>query len=167
MVNKKLLIQTALVIVVVLSVMLIMLNPTVAEAASIEYYLNHEYAKIWINTDGTIDLFYNITITCTQEEIRYVEVGQPNGDFTIGEAKDEYGHALDWSDVSRGDYYGVGGYLYNPISAGQSVRFTLLTNVGHMIWEDEDKHNKSMLTTKFHKSVSVSFHVKTKNLCYP
>jgi len=113
-----------------------------AKAASIEFYLNHEYAKIWINQDGTIDLFYNITITCTREIISYVEVGQPNGDFRIGEARDKDRHNLSTSDVSRGDYYAVRIYLYTPISAGQSVRFTLLTNVGHMIWKNEDDPGK-------------------------
>jgi len=138
MVTKKLLIQTALLSVTILSVTPIMLNSMVAKAASIEYYLNHEYAKIWINTDGTIDLFYNITITCTQEVINYVKVGQPKGDFTIGAAKDEDGHNLTTSVMSSGGDYKVQVTLYTPISAGQSASFTLLTNVGHMIWKDED-----------------------------
>ncbi len=139
MVNKKLLVQTALLPVIILSVTLIMLNSMVVKAADIEYYLNHEYAKIWINkTDGTIDLLYNITITCTQGVIRYVEIGQPRGDFTIGAAKDEEGHVLSASDASSGEYYAVRVYLYTPISAVESVGVTLLTNVGHMIWEDED-----------------------------
>jgi len=138
MVTKKLLIQTALLSVTILSVTPIMLNSMVAKAASIEYYLNHEYAKIWINTDGTIDLFYTITITCTQEVIHYVKVGQPKGDFTIGAAKDEDGHNLTTSVMSSGGDYKVQVTLYTPISAGQSASFTLLTNVGHMIWKDED-----------------------------
>jgi len=138
MVNRKLLIQTALLLVTILSVTYIILNSMVANAASIEYYLNHEYAKIWINTDGTIDLFYNITITCTQEVIHYVKVGQPKSDFTIGPAEDKDGHILSTSDVSSGGDYKVRVNLYTPISAGQSASFTLLTNVGHMIWEDED-----------------------------
>jgi hypothetical protein len=138
MVTKKLLIQTALLSVIVLSVIPIILNTIVVNAADIEYYLDHEYAKIWINTDGTIDLFYNITITCTQEVIHYVKVGQPKGDFTIGAAEDEDGHKLATSVMSSGGDYKVRVNLYSAISAGQSASFTLLTNVGHMIWEDED-----------------------------
>jgi hypothetical protein len=139
MVTKKLLIQTALVLVIVLFVTPIMLDSIPVEAQNIEYYLNNEYAKIWINqTDGTIDLLYNITITCTQGVIHYIRVGQPKGDFTIGPTKDEEGRILSTSDASSGEYYGVRVDLYTPISAGQSVWFTLLTNVGHMIWEDED-----------------------------
>jgi hypothetical protein len=137
MVTRKLLIQTALVLVIVLSVTPIVLDSIVVKAADIEYYLNHEYAKIWINTDGTIDLFYNITITCTQEVIHYVKVGQPKGDFTIGPAEDKDGHNLITSVMSSGGDYAVRVNLYTPISAGESASFTLLTNVGHMIWEDE------------------------------
>jgi len=139
MVTKKLLIQTALLSIIVLSVTPIMLNSIVVKAADIEYYLNHEYAKIWINeTDGTIDLFYNITITCTQGVINRVWVGQPKGDFIIGEAKDEEGYVLNAFDVNDEKYYAVQVNLTNPVYSGQSASFTLLTNVGHMIWEDED-----------------------------
>jgi len=139
MVTRKLLIQTALVLVIVLSVTPVMLSSIPVEAQNIEYYLNNEYAKIWINqTDGTIDLLYNITITCTQGVIHYVKVGQPKGDFTIGLAKDKDGHNLATSIMNSGGDYKVRVNLYTPISAGQSASFTLLTNVGHMIWEDED-----------------------------
>ncbi len=139
MVTKKLLIQTALLLVIVLSVIPIILNTIVVKATDIEYYLNHEYAKIWINeTDGTIDLFYNITITCTQGVINRVWVGQPKGDFIIGEAKDEEGYVLNAFDVSDEKYYAVQVNLTNPVYSSQSASFTLLTNVGHMIWEDED-----------------------------
>jgi hypothetical protein len=137
MVNRKLLIQTALLLAAILLIMPITLNSTGVKAQDIEYYLNHEWAKIWINKDGTIDLLYNITITCTQGVIQYVKVGQPRPDFEIGQAKDEEGHILRTSDARSGEYYAVRVNLYNPISASQSVRFTLLTNVGHMIWEDE------------------------------
>ncbi|UCC32983.1 MAG: hypothetical protein JSW53_04105, partial [Candidatus Bathyarchaeota archaeon] len=40
------------------------------------------------------------------------------------------------ADVSEGNNYRARVYLYTPISAPQSIRFTLLTNVGHMIYED-------------------------------
>ena len=46
MVNKKLLIHTALLLVTVLSVAPIVLDSIVVNA-DIEYHLNQEYAKIW------------------------------------------------------------------------------------------------------------------------
>ena len=138
MVNKKFVAQTILLFIIVSIFAVTAANFKIANAAEIDYYLNHEWVKIWINKDGTIDLLYDIEITCTQGVIHYVNVGQPNEDFTIGEAKDAEGHVLSTSDVSSGNYYAVRVYLFNPIYAGQSARFTLLTNVGHMIWEDED-----------------------------
>ena len=108
------------------------------QAQNIEYYVSHEWVEIWINQNGTIDVFYDMEIACTQGTISFVRVGQPNGDFAIGEALDQEGHTLTATDDSEGDNYRVRVDLYAPISAGESVRFTLLTNVGRMMWEDEE-----------------------------
>ena len=35
-------------------------------AQEIQYHLEKEWAKIWINTDGTIDLQYTVQIVCDQ-----------------------------------------------------------------------------------------------------
>lgn len=138
MVRKKQSIQIMLYLAITLFFTSLISSLIIVNAQNIEYYLNYEGVKIWINQDGTIDLLYNIKLTCTQGTIHYVEVGQPNGDFTVGEAKDENGHILTFSSISSGNYYAVRVNLFTPISAGQSINFTLLTNVGHMIWEDED-----------------------------
>jgi len=101
------------------------------------YHLKQEWVKIWINPDGTIDLFYNISITLESgPNINYVLIGQPNADFAIGQAKDQDGHGLATSDASSGDDYEVRVNLYSPLTAGQTIWFTLPTNVAHMIWED-------------------------------
>jgi hypothetical protein len=63
-------------------------------------------------------------------------IGQPQGDFTVGEAFDQYGHALVTADASSGGDYKVQVNLYEPLRAGQTIRFNLTTNVAHMIWED-------------------------------
>jgi len=104
-----------------------------------QYHLQHEWAEIWINQDGTIDLLYDISITLDSgDNINYVNVGQPKSDFAIGTAMDQYGHTLMTTDVSEGDDYKVRVNLYTPLSAGQTVRFNLTTNVAHMILQDED-----------------------------
>jgi len=101
------------------------------------YHLGHEWAKIWINQDGTIDLFYNISITLDSgDDINYVFVGQPKSDFTIGQAADQYGHTLETSDASSGSDYKVQVNLYSPLRAGQTVWFILITNVANMIYAD-------------------------------
>jgi hypothetical protein len=108
-------------------------------AAQRQYHLNQEWVKIWINKeDGSIDLFYNISITLDSgPDINFVYVGQPKGDFTIGEAVDQDGHVLTASDASSGSDYRVQVFLSPPLSAGQTVWFTVTTNVASMIYEDE------------------------------
>lgn len=101
------------------------------------YHIEHEWIKIWINQDGTIDLFYDMSLTLDSgQNINYVLIGQPQGDFERGEAFDQYGHSLTTSDASSGSDYKVRVNLYEPLRAGQTVRFNLTTNVARMIWED-------------------------------
>ena len=108
-----------------------------AAAQERAYHIDHEWVKIWINQDGTIDLFYDMSLTLDSgPNINYVLIGQPQGDFTVGEAFDQYGHSLSKSDASSGGDYKVQVNLYEPLRAGQTVRFNLTTNVAHMIWED-------------------------------
>jgi len=112
-------------------------TPTV-QAQQITYHVDHEWTKIWINEDGTIDLFYDIKITVERGTITSsVYVGQPVHDFTIGEAWDERGNSLQTKDVSSGKEYRVEVYLKSPVNVGESVRFNLTTNVRGMIIEDK------------------------------
>ena len=120
----------------VLLVILVLVACCVAD--DIQYHVDHEYVKIWINKDGSIDLLYDIKITCDQGTINHVNVGQPKHDFTIGYAKDQKNHTLQTADVSEGNNFRARVYLDTPITATQSIQFTLLTNVGH---------SKSLLTT--------------------
>ena len=107
-------------------------------SAQRQYHLDHEWTKIWINQDGSIDLLYDISLTLDSgPNINFVNVGQPQGDFTIGEAMDQQGHVLAASDTSSGSDYKVQVNLYQPLTAGQTVRFNLTTNVASMIYEDE------------------------------
>jgi len=108
-----------------------------AAAWSGTYHLEHEWVKVWINKDGTIDLFYNITIRLDSgNDINYVLVGQPRQDFNVRNATDQYGNALAAKDASQGSDYKVQVSLNTPLIAGQARWFTLTTNVAHMVWED-------------------------------
>jgi hypothetical protein len=119
-------------LLVTLSAIFILITFVGTATAQIQYHLEHEWVKIWINQNGTIDLLYNISLTCDSGVIRYVIVGQPNSDFTIGSAKDDAGHNL--TATAEGERVRVN--LYMSISSGQTARFSLLTNVARMIWED-------------------------------
>jgi len=122
---------------IALSVVLILMTFVGTAAAQRTYHLEQEWVKIRINQNGTIDLFYNISITLVYgEDINYVNVGQPNRDFKIGSAMDQNVRNLTATDVSSGDDYKVRVNLYPPLKEGKTIWFTLTTNVAHMIWED-------------------------------
>jgi len=125
-------------LVFALSVIFILITFFGTVAAQREYHLEHEWVKIWINPkNGSIDVLYDINITLDLgDEINFVYIGQPKRDFTIGNATDQYGHTLMTKDVSSGSDYKVQVNLYEPLVAGQTVRFNLTTNVARMIYED-------------------------------
>lgn len=118
--------------------------------------MEKQWAKIWVNADGTIDLQYTIQIVCDSGRISYVLFDQPVGDFKLGEATDTDGHRLTFEDATQGTDYKVKVYLYQPLTDGQSAEFTATTNVGHMIWKDEtNPGNVGLQFVPTHWSVEV------------
>jgi hypothetical protein len=105
-------------------------------AQSLVYSVDHEWAQVFINQDGTIDLTYNITLTVTQGTLHGYYVGQPKADFTPGQAADQYGNNLKVVDASSGGDYRVDVTMNQPLTAGQSVWFLVTTNVAGMISND-------------------------------
>lgn len=131
MVKRRPLLLTCIVVFVLLT----FLGATRAQERV--YHINQEGVEIWINQDGSIDLFYNISITLVSgDPISFVRVGQPRGDFITGQAKDQYEHTLSTSDIRSVDDYKVQVNLDSSLTAGHTVWFTLTTKVPHMIWED-------------------------------
>ena len=109
---------------------------SLVRAQSISYSVDHEWAQIFINQDGTIDLTYNISLTTNSGVIHGFYVGQPKSDFTIGQAVDQYGNSLGVTDASSGSDYRIDVTLSQPLTAGNSVWFTVTTNVAGMIGND-------------------------------
>ena len=128
MVNRKLLVVFAL-----FTLVLVFSAASIVGAQSLAYSVDHEWAQIFINQDGTIDLTYNITVTVTQGTMHGFYVGQPNGDYTPGQAVDQYGNQL---EVTRVDDTRVDVTLNQPLTAGNSVWFQVTTNVAGMITND-------------------------------
>jgi len=123
----------------ILATLVLVTLVSIASAQQRQYHLEHEWAKIWINPNGTIDLLYDISLTLDSgPDINFVYVGQPQRDFTIGTAIDQYGRTLTASDASSGSDYRVRVNLYTPLNAGQTIRFNLTTNVANMIYEDTE-----------------------------
>jgi len=125
-------------LLVTLCAIIILMTCVGTAVAERQYHLEHEWVKIWINPEnGTIDLLYDVSLTLDSgDDINFVYIGQPQRDFTIGTAMDQYGHTLTATDTSSGSDYKVRVNLYEPLRAGQTVRFNLTTNVARMIYED-------------------------------
>lgn len=105
-------------------------------SAQIIYSIDHEWCQLFINQDGTIDLVYNITLSIQSGVAHAIDVGQPTSDFTVGKAVDQYDNQLQASDTSSGSQYQATVTLSQPLTAGNSVWFTLTTNVAGMITND-------------------------------
>jgi len=125
-------------LLVTLSTMFILMTFAGTAAAQRQYHLDHEWAKVWINPEnGSIDLLYDVSITLDSgPSINFIYVGQPKRGFTIGPAIDQDGRNLIATDASSGSDYKVRVNLYEPLIAGQTVRFNLTTNVASMVYED-------------------------------
>ena len=137
MVGDKRSLLVLLILVLVSTSQNILVDTLEVKGNDIEYHLEHQWAKIWILPDGTIDLLYDIGITCDQGEIRRVDVVQPREDFTVGQVKDDRGRILRTESLVEEDWYAVRIWLSEPLLAGFTVRLMVISNVGKMIWEDE------------------------------
>jgi hypothetical protein len=105
-------------------------------AQSIVYSIDHQWTQIFINQDGTIDLTYNLTLSVSSGTAHSVDIGQPKADFTPSQAVDQYGNTLQTKDDSQGGNYQVLVTLKNPLTAGNTVWFSVTTNVAGMITND-------------------------------
>jgi Predicted membrane protein (DUF2207) len=127
---------TFLVLIVLLTFALAVSAASSINAQSLVYSVDHEWAQIFINQDGTIDLTYNISVTVTSGSMGGFYVGQPKSDFTPGQAVDQYGTILQVVDASSGGDFRVDVTLNQRLTAGQSIWFQVTTNVAGMISND-------------------------------
>ena len=97
-----------LLLVALLALSLAVSAASIVNAQTLVYSVDHEWAQVFINQDGTIDLTYNITLTVTSGTLHSYDAGQPKQDFTIGSAVDQYGNQLHTykytSDVASVDF---------------------------------------------------------------
>ncbi len=127
---------TFLVLIALLTFTLAVSAASSVNAQNLVYSVNHEWAQIFINQDGTIDLTYNISVSVTSGSMGGFYVGQPKSDFTPGQAVDQYGNNLQVVDASSGGDFRVDVTLNQRLTAGQSIWFQVTTNVAGMISND-------------------------------
>ncbi len=128
--------RTSLILIALLIFTLAVSVASSVNAQNLVYSVDHEWAQIFINQDGTIDLIYNITASVSQGTMHGFYVGQPNIDFTPGTAVDQNGNSLQVTDASSGGDYRVDVTLNQPLTAGQSVWFQVTTNLARTIIND-------------------------------
>jgi hypothetical protein len=109
-----------------------------AKAQGVSYTVNQEWVKIWVNTDRSIDVQYNITFTYLSGQPQGIfRVGMPKGGFHIQYVQDPSGYALQYQDVSQGSYYGIDVYLKSPITIDSPYTFIVYAVVPEMVVADE------------------------------
>ena len=130
-------VRKAFLLTVILALAITSLSVGLVSAQDRVYSFDHEWVQIFINQDGTIDLTYNVTLTLgSGDDINFVRLGQPKGDFEVGQAVDQYGHLLEATEDNDGSNYRVRVNLYQPLTAGNTIWFTVTTNVAGMIYND-------------------------------
>jgi hypothetical protein len=101
------------------------------------YTFDHQWTQIFINQNGTIDLIYNVSLTLTSgPNINIIQIGQPKDDYTIGQAVDQFGRQLQATEDNEDSNYRVKVTLSDPLRAGNTIWFTVTTNVAGMIYND-------------------------------
>lgn len=112
-----------------------------ARAQGVTYAVSQEWVKIWINTDRSIDVQYNLTVTYLSGAPEgIVTVGMPKGGFQIQNVSDLSGSVLQFEDASQDSFYRIDVHL---VSLGSNVvlnnpyTFTVYAVVPDMVQADE------------------------------
>jgi hypothetical protein len=109
-----------------------------AGAQGVTYSVSQEWVEIWINTDRSVDVQYNITFMYLTGEPQGIStVGMPKGGFQVEYVHDLSGSDLQFQDVSQGSFYGIDVYLSKPIILNYPYTFIVYAVVPGMLYADE------------------------------
>ncbi len=109
-----------------------------AIAQGVAYSVSQEWVQVQINSDASINLEYNITVTYLSGSPQgIVTVGMPQGGFQILNVQDISGSTLQFLDVSQGNYYGIDVTLKGPIILNQPNTFIVDAVVPRMVHADQ------------------------------
>jgi hypothetical protein len=107
-------------------------------AQNVTYNVSQEWVQVQINSDASINLEYNITVTYLSGQPQgIVTVGMPQGGFQIQNVQDISGNNLQFLDVSNGNYFGIDVNLKGPIALNQPYTFIVDAFVPQMIYADQ------------------------------
>ena len=106
-------------------------------AQAVTYSASREWTKVWINTDSSVNILYNITFSYLSGSPQGLfDIGMPKGGFQIGYVEDISGQSLQYQDISSGGYSAVEVTLKKPIILNQPITFILYATVPGMVYSD-------------------------------
>lgn len=104
----------------------------------ITYTVDKVWVQITVNTDRSINLMYNITMTYMGGNPQgIVTVGMPKGGFQITSVQDLSGNTLDYTDVSSGDNFVIDVTLNSRPVLNQPNTFLVYAMVPEMLSPDQ------------------------------
>ena len=93
--------------------------------AQVTYGVSNEWIKAWINSDGSVDILYNVTFSYFSGSPQGLfDLGMPNPGFQIHYVEDLSGAALKYQDISSSGYTGIEITLRKPIVLNQPITFS-------------------------------------------
>ncbi len=120
-------------------------------AAIPTYSVSQEWVLVGINTDGSINVQYNITFSYLSGSPQGIfTVGMPKGGFTGISAKDSSGNSLSAVDSSSGGFYSIDVTLPKPISLNHPYNFLVFASVPGMV--SPDSTNQGNVGMSFYPS---------------
>ncbi len=126
--------------------------PTPKSISQVQYRIDKEWAVLWINTDSSIELHYNITITYLSSALGYITIGMPARNYRVAPpVKDLSGNTLSYTDASNGNNYAIEVYFGHPMSPGSSDTVLLNATVPNML--SPDSMNPGYVGMQFMPSV--------------
>ena len=117
--------------------------PYSAEASSVNFRVDELQTTVWINEDGSIDLYYQVKVTCESGTLSSLTMYLPGREFILGEAVDDQGREI---EISLGEDGTTPILTFTkPILEGASQRFNFTANVQNIILHEVGSTNETVL----------------------
>jgi hypothetical protein len=111
---------------------------TACLAQAVTYTVNKIWVQITVNTDRSINLMYNVTITYTGGNPQgIITVGMPKAGFQITTVQDLSGNTLAYQDASSGNFFGISVTLKSRPTLNQPNTFLVYATVPEMLSPDQ------------------------------
>ncbi len=115
---------------------------TPALAQNYRFQVNRNISDVYVNRDGSIDLYYSITFTALHgsDRLDVIDIGMPNSRYVLSTAvADIDGASL--KDIRKSEYVKPGIEVHlgsRSIAAGRSGTLNLRIRVENMVYQDSD-----------------------------